>query len=96
MATVLRVWTVEDGGLTEIPDLPADQQGLIEAKLEDWLASQPDAIEVNLLIIGRQVSTSSGPLDLIGQTASRVKWIVASRLGMRTGHATWQSPIGQQ
>ncbi|MCH8009961.1 MAG: DUF91 domain-containing protein [Chloroflexi bacterium] len=69
MATVLRAWTVEDGGLTEIPDLPADQQGLIEAKLEDWLASQPDAIEDNLLIIGRQVSTSSGPLDLLGLTA---------------------------
>ncbi|MEX2158447.1 MAG: endonuclease NucS domain-containing protein [Dehalococcoidia bacterium] len=59
---------MEDNRLAEIAELPADQQGLLEERLEDWLASQPEAIQDNLLIIGRQVSTASGPLDLLGLT----------------------------
>jgi hypothetical protein len=69
MATVLRAWTVEADKLVEIPELRAADQGLVEQRLEDWLESQPDAIEDNLLIIGRQVHTASGPLDLLGITA---------------------------
>ena len=65
MATVLRAWNVESDGLVEIPELPADQLGLFEEQLEDWLASQPDAIQDDLLVIGRQVSTPSGPLDIL-------------------------------
>lgn len=69
MATVLRAWRVEDGKLREIAELRPDEQGLVEENLEDWLASEPDAIQDDLLIIGRQVSTASGPLDLLGLTA---------------------------
>jgi hypothetical protein len=68
MATVVRAWRINDGKLDEIPELPPNEQGLVEQRLEDWLESQPDAIQDNLLIIGRQVSTGSGPLDLLGLT----------------------------
>lgn len=69
MATILRTWRVEDDELVEVPELRPDELGLVEEKLEDWLVSQPDAMQDNLLIIGRQVSTASGPLDLLGLTA---------------------------
>lgn len=69
MATVLRAWSISEDRLVEIPELRADEQGLVEQKLEDWLASEPAAIQDNLLIIGRQVQTTSGPLDLLGLTA---------------------------
>jgi len=66
MATVLRAWKVEGERLVEIPELPPSEQNVVENMLEDWLASQPDAIQDNLLIIGRQVTTATGPLDLLG------------------------------
>jgi hypothetical protein len=66
LRTLLRTWQVEGSRLLEVPELPASSQGLLESRLEDWLASQPDAIQDELMVIGRQVPTSSGPLDLLG------------------------------
>jgi hypothetical protein len=69
MATVVRAWRVDSDKLVEVPELRPSELGLVEGKLEDWLVSQPDAMQDNLLIIGRQVSTTSGALDLLGLTA---------------------------
>jgi hypothetical protein len=72
MATVIRSWRIQDDQLVELPEVPAGQQGLLETRLEGWLELHPDAIGDNLLIIGRQVPTASGPLDLLGITAEGV------------------------
>jgi hypothetical protein len=69
MATVIRAWRVENDKLQELPELDAAEQGLVEQKLEDWIESEPNAIQDSLLIIGRQIQTGSGPLDLLGLTA---------------------------
>jgi hypothetical protein len=70
MATVLRAWRVEgEERLVELAEPRADELGLVEERLEGWLISQPDALQDNLLVIGRQVDTSSGPLDILCITA---------------------------
>lgn len=66
MATVLRAWQVDGHDkLVEIPELPASELQLVEQQLEDWLVSNPDALQDDLLVIGRQVETASGPLDIL-------------------------------
>ena len=62
MATVIRAWRVIDDKLLELPELPPQEFGVLERNLEDWLVSQPDAVQDNLLWIGRQLPTDSGPL----------------------------------
>jgi RecB family endonuclease NucS len=81
----------------EIPEQPAGQQGLPEQRLEGWLAAQPDAIRDNLLIIGKQVPTASGPLELLAITADgqivvvEFKRVRAPRetVAQAIDHASW-------
>ena len=39
----------------------------LEKKLEDWIEANPDLVEQGLRIVGRQVQTVAGPVDLIGR-----------------------------
>ncbi len=66
MTTEINTWQIVDGSLREIKSTLA-QQGRTEAfDLESWIVSNPAVIDHDLAIIGRQVSTKSGPLDLLG------------------------------
>lgn len=76
MATVIRSWLITGDGLTAIPETPASQLGLLEKDLEAWLVRQPDAIREGLMIIGRQVQTQSGPLDMLGITSEGVLVVI--------------------
>ncbi len=66
MASTIRLWTIgSDDRLAEISELSMAEQGVIEQRIETCLESRPDAIGDGLLLIGRQVRTGSGWLDLL-------------------------------
>jgi len=66
MSTEIKTWQVIDGKLQPVNSSLA-AAGRKEAQdLEEWIASQPAIIGSGIAIIGRQVPTKSGPLDLLG------------------------------
>ncbi len=65
MATEIKTWQIIDGKL-ELIETSLAQSGRTETfDLEAWIASNPSIIGPNLAIVGRQVMTKSGPLDLL-------------------------------
>lgn len=66
MATEIKVWQIEKGNLTPI-DTTLIGAGRMELKdLEQWIRSNPNILGEDLLIIGEQIQTKSGPLDFLG------------------------------
>ena len=57
---VIRLWKVDSNKLHEIVKGKLD----LEERLEKWLAEDSSIISDELLIVGCQVQTHSGPLDL--------------------------------
>ncbi len=65
MATRIKSWQIVDGKLQPV-EASLAQAGRTEAKdLETWLESEPSVLGEDLILIGRQVMTQSGPLDLL-------------------------------
>lgn len=65
MATEIKTWQIIDGKLQPI-DTTMSQEGRTEAyDLEAWIVSNPSIISSDLAIIGRQVTTKSGSIDLL-------------------------------
>ena len=65
MTTNIKTWQIIDGKLQSV-DSTLSEQGRTETyDLETWIASNPAIINPDLVIIGRQVTTKSGPLDLL-------------------------------
>lgn len=65
MGTEIKSWQIIDGKLTPI-DTALKNEGRTEPyDLEPWLASNPEIIGTGIMIIGRQVMTRSGPIDLL-------------------------------
>ena len=58
-----KIWAVE--GTSATPLNTTNQMGS-EGLLEDILTANPDMLEDGLQLVGRQTSTSGGPLDLLG------------------------------
>ncbi len=66
MATQIKTWQIVDGHL-RLVDTSLAEQGRREADdLEAWIASEPSILGSDIVLIGRQVATQSGPLDLLG------------------------------
>jgi hypothetical protein len=66
MGTEIKTWQIIQGKLTPI-DSALRKEGRTEPyDLEPWLASNPEIIGGDIAIIGRQVMTKSGPIDLLG------------------------------
>jgi len=65
MTTELRSWEIVDGRLVSLESRLADSGRTEALDLESWLESDPSIIRPGLKIIGRQVLTRSGPLDLL-------------------------------
>ena len=66
MGTEIKSWQIINGKLTSI-DTALKNEGRTEPyDLEPWLASNPEIIGIDIIIIGRQVMTRSGPIDLLG------------------------------
>ncbi|MFA0834574.1 MAG: endonuclease NucS domain-containing protein [Methanobacterium formicicum] len=66
MTTEIGVWEVINGKLEPI-DVSLAQAGRRESEdLEKWIKNNPVILGQDILIIGEQVRTKSGPLDLLG------------------------------
>ena len=66
MATEIKTWQIVNGKLTAVDTALKDEGRTEPYDLEPWLASNPEIIGTDILIIGRQVMTKSGPIDLLG------------------------------
>jgi RecB family endonuclease NucS len=65
MATKIKTWQIVDGRL-EAVESTLVEEGRTEAyDLEEWIVSNPSIIGPDILVIGRQVTTRPGPLDLL-------------------------------
>lgn len=66
MGTEIKTWEIVDGKLASV-DTALKTEGRTEPyHLELWLSSNPEIIGADIMIIGRQVKTKSGPIDLLG------------------------------
>jgi hypothetical protein len=65
MGTEIKTWQIIDGKLTPIDNNLKDE-GHLEYDLEKWLVSNPELIGTDIMLIGEQVNTKSGPIDLLG------------------------------
>jgi len=65
MTTEIKSWEIVDGRLVPVESRLADFGRREALDLESWLESDPSIIRPGLRIIGRQVPTRSGPLDLL-------------------------------
>ena len=65
MATQIKTWQIIDGQLKPLESSMVDEGRKEQYDLESWIASNPAIIGPDLVVIGRQVVTRSGPLDLL-------------------------------
>jgi hypothetical protein len=66
MGTEIKTWQIVDGKLTAVDAALKDSGRTEPYDLEPWLASNPEIIGTDIMIIGRQAMTKSGPIDLLG------------------------------
>ncbi len=64
----IRIWQVSRSGEThrQVTSLEEVSDAEAEDLLEDLLVQEPDMLMPNLKLVGRQVPTQDGPLDLLG------------------------------
>ena len=66
----IKLWSVESSGSTRKATAVADIDATeTEQQLEDLLVNSPDLLMDNLTLVGRQLPTEGGPLDLLGVDA---------------------------
>lgn len=65
MTTEIKTWELIDGHLRDVKSALADQGRTETFDLEQWIISNPTIIGHDLTIVGRQVQTRSGPLDIL-------------------------------
>jgi hypothetical protein len=66
MATEIRTWQIVNGNLEPI-ETPITEAGRKETEdLEQWIKGNPAILGQDILVIGEQVFTKSGPMDLLG------------------------------
>ena len=65
MTTKIRTWQIVDGRLKAVESSMTEEGKTEVYDLEAWIASNPSIVGPDLIIIGRQVPTRSGPLDLL-------------------------------
>ena len=62
----LKIWTVDGNDSMKVSGLETTGEMETENLLEDILTKNPNMLEIGLDLVGRQVDTKSGPLDLLG------------------------------
>jgi hypothetical protein len=65
MGTEIKTWQIVEGKLQAVHTALKNEGRTEPYDLEPWIASQPDIVGSDLLIVGRQVPTRSGPIDLL-------------------------------
>ena len=66
MGTEIKTWQIINGKLTAIDSALKQEKRTEPYDLEPWLASNPEILGTDIMIIGRQITTKSGPIDLLG------------------------------
>ncbi|MGA9059190.1 MAG: endonuclease NucS domain-containing protein [Terriglobia bacterium] len=66
MGTEIKTWQIIDGKLAPIDTTLPDEGRTEPYDLEPWLGSNPEIIGTDIMLIGRQVPTRSGRIDLLG------------------------------
>lgn len=66
MGTEIMSWQILNGKLISIDTDLKTESRTEPYDLEPWLASNPEIIGADIIIIGRQVMTRSGPIDMLG------------------------------
>ena len=78
MATRMALWRLgEDGAATAV----SEQRLLTEEQIETAIESAPELLGIDVLIIGRQTQTPSGPLDLLAIDAEGRLVVVENKRG---------------
>ena len=65
MATEIKTWQLINGKLESIESNMVHEGRTELYDLEEWIISNPSIVGSDLVIIGKQVTTKSGPLDLL-------------------------------
>jgi len=65
MGTEIRTWEIRDGRPTPVESTLAGGGRTEALDLESWIEADPSIVRPGLRLIGRQVPTASGPLDLL-------------------------------
>lgn len=65
MGTEIKTWQVVDGTLEPVASTLTEEGRKEVHDLEEWIASNPSVVGADITLIGRQVPTRSGPLDLL-------------------------------
>jgi hypothetical protein len=66
MGTEIKTWQIIDGVLKPVHSTLRGEGRKEPYDLEPWLASNPEIVGSNIAIIGQQVTTKSGIIDLLG------------------------------
>ena len=65
MGTEIKTWEIREGKPVAVESKLSDGGRTEALDLEAWIEADPSIVRPGLLLIGRQVMTSSGPLDLL-------------------------------
>jgi len=65
MGTEIKTWQITDGKLHDVGTDMKTEGRTEPYDLEPWIESNPEIVGSDIAIIGRQVMTKSGPLDLL-------------------------------
>jgi Endonuclease NucS C-terminal domain len=76
VGTEIKTWQIVEGALSPIASTLASEGRTEAYDLETWIASDPSVVRPGLLVIGRQISTKSGPLDLLAIDATGAAVII--------------------
>jgi len=65
VTTEIKTWQIVDGQPQDVKSSLVDKGRTETLDLEEWIVSNPGIIGHGLIIIGKQVQTKSGPLDIL-------------------------------
>lgn len=66
MSTEIKTWEIIDGKLNPINSTLAENGRKETEHLEEWIKTKTEILGTDIVIIGQQVYTKSGPLDFLG------------------------------
>ena len=88
----IKLWSVESSGSTRKATAVTDIETTeTEQQLEDLLVNSPDLLMDNLTLVGRQLPTEGGPLDLLGVDANGRLVVFELKRGTLTRDAVAQA-----
>lgn len=70
MGTEIKIWQIKDGVLEPLISKLKDNSRTEPYDLEPWIKSNPEILGTDISIIGNQISSKSGPIDLLGIDSS--------------------------